>query len=285
MAIVDSNPFGPMRGTMGGLTFSKTKGHQTVRSYIHNKKSLSIAQQNNRSNFNAYSKAFSTLGPAEISNWNLFAGDNYAPLGRTNSGQFSGYNAFMGCQMAYAHNMRFLTTPVITLGPTPVTLGFTNNPDPPINGSTGYSVMPFLRTIAPPNLPLHLDSCSFTSLHVLSARIRWGNTPGLHATMAGFSDPLLQNYGFAFYMSDPVGNSQLVPKHSYRQLICTSGTILVTTPNLIGSDYGDFVFPACNQLYNSKQLPSQGRWVKISAVVIGPNGTQALIGSLMVQIS
>jgi hypothetical protein len=285
MAIADSNPFGDVRGRMGGMVFSKSKGHHTIRNYVQNKVSRSTAQTQNRNNFTSYSKAWKGLGPVEVSNWNMFAGDNYAPLGRTNIGQYSGYQAFMGCQMAYNHNMKYLTTPVITLGPAPVTLGFTNIPDAPLNGPTGYSVQPFLQQIAPPNLPLTFRSVSFTSQHVLTARIGWGNTPGLHSTRAFFQDPLNQSYGFAFYMSEPVGSSSIIPKHQFKQLIVTSGTILVTTPSLIGSDYGDFVFPACSALYNSKQIPTQGCWVKISAVAIAPNGTQALIGSLMCQIS
>jgi hypothetical protein len=274
-----------MSGKLGGMVFTKTKGHQTVRSYIKNARSLSASQIISRQNFSNYSKVWKSLVAPVPNNWNAFASDPYSPLYRTNVGQYSGYQAFVGCQIAANNRNKWLTPCVCVLNGGLGTLSFTGLNDIASFSPENSSVTPFLRRSVSPAMPLLLINCSFSSAGILTARVLWGHSPGLIADMPGFADSNSLSYGFMFYMSEKLPSTIAVPKHPLRQILASTGTMLVGTPNLVGSSWMDMTFSSNLLIQNSKQFPGSGSIVQITCVVVSPRGTQAIVGSSIITIS
>ena len=258
MAIVDSNPFGPMRGKMGGLVFTKSKGHQTVRSYIKNTRSLSVAQSINRSILTGLSKSWKSLMAPIPAAWNSWAYEGFAPLGKTNVGQYSGFQAYLSNQMVFQHMNNWDLTFTVTMNGGLGVLGFTGFPSAPFSTPENTTIVPWLRRSVAPHLPITFTSCTLNGSHVINARMTWGHSPGLTPDLPVFQDPNGLGMGFAWYMSEKLSNAYSVAKHPYRQLIATTGIILITTPPPVGSLYADFLSTPGNLYQNSKSFPGSG---------------------------
>lgn len=285
MALIVANPFGEIKGKLGGIVFTKNKAGQIARVYSANSKASSPAQKANRITFAQVSKAWRNLDVAEGQAWETYAQYVYSPLGKTNHGQYSGYNSFMAAQGAAINSNRWLCSCVGVMDGALGSLGFTQRPFPAFKLPDEVSVQANLHDTNLPAKALSMPVCSLSHLGVLSCRIQW--IPTVLTGLAGvfFNDANALDYGFSFYMSDVMPSMKAKVKKPYKQLICSTGFMNVTTPNLNGSHYIDWLFTASPNMYDSIGYPSTGHIVQISCCVISRLGSQALVGSKLVTIT
>jgi hypothetical protein len=285
MALVIGNPFGELKGRIGGTVFTKNKAGQIARVYRTPVSSRSQAQNIVRQSFQNVSKSWKNLIAPIGSYWQTFATSVYAPLKRTNHGQYSGYQAFVACQQAAANSNKWITPVSIVSDTSGGPLGLTQVPWSQFTNPEEVSIQPNLHDTNLPAKNITIANVTISQVGAVVLRLQWipvGLT-GLGGSI--FIDANSLPMGFIVYISDPISNPGNTPKHQFKQIICSTGHMLITTPNLNTSHYADFTFSANPLLTNSKQFPSTGHYVLLSVVNISPLGTQSLIGSRVTVIS
>lgn len=109
MARVIGNPFGDMRGKLGGMVFSRNKSGQIVRVYVKNTDKESESQVARRGRFAAVSSLWSSIPLANKANWNQYAEQYFSPKSGKKHGLYSGFSAFMSCE---SNKVNFQNQPV-----------------------------------------------------------------------------------------------------------------------------------------------------------------------------
>lgn len=100
MALVLGNPNGQFRGKLGGQVFSANKAGAIVRSYVKPTSPNTAAQLRARSAFGSAVSGFSTLTSAQRAHWQEYAQNHFKPKQLSNSGVYSGFQAYMGLAVA-----------------------------------------------------------------------------------------------------------------------------------------------------------------------------------------
>ena len=154
MARLLGNPYGDMRGTIAGTTFSKSKTGSIARQYVKPVNSTAYDQIKQRQNFRSNAMVFKSIAGSDQANWNSFASLYFNPLRNTNHGQFSGYNSFVSCQNAVqSANSHYGTLTRITdVGVTNVISSQT--PFSATFGAPEVSVQAMIHDLNPPDKPI-----------------------------------------------------------------------------------------------------------------------------------
>jgi hypothetical protein len=229
--------------------------------------------------------SWKNLGIGIPANWNLFASNFFNPLRHTNTGQYSGFQAFVSCRSAINSFNNALVTTTQTTDVSGGTLGSTYKAFVIPSDAPEYSITPTIIDSAPPPHNLLLESASITSLGAVTFRIRYIPTPLPGLNTVTWMDGGNVQYGFAVYISDTVSNVGNSVRHLYKQLIGSTGRMTITTPNLQNSHYCDFAMSASARIQGFKSFPVVNNIVKLSVVVVDTWGTVALVGSLFVVVT
>lgn len=94
MARILGSLIGELRGKVGGAVYSRNRAGAYMRAYAKPVDPRSTAQLGARNAFGASSSAYHSMSDTQKSAWSAFANQFFNPLSGTNTGQFSGQNAF-----------------------------------------------------------------------------------------------------------------------------------------------------------------------------------------------
>lgn len=98
MARVLGNPFGDLRGKLGGSVFSRNKSGAIVRVYTKNTDRRSDSQIDRRSRFGNVASLWASLSASIKSNWNQYAESSFAPKKGKKPGSYTGFAAFVSIE-------------------------------------------------------------------------------------------------------------------------------------------------------------------------------------------
>ena len=98
MARVLANPFGDMRGKLGGTVFSRNKSGSIIRVYVKNTDRKSDSQIDRRSRFGNVASLWASLAGSLKSNWNQYAESSFAPKRGKKPGSYTGFSAFVSIE-------------------------------------------------------------------------------------------------------------------------------------------------------------------------------------------
>lgn len=98
MARVLGNPFGDLRGKLGGAVFSRNKSGAIVRVYTKNTDRKSDSQVDRRSRFGNVASLWASIPGSVKSNWNQYAESGFAPKRGKKPGSYTGFSAFVSIE-------------------------------------------------------------------------------------------------------------------------------------------------------------------------------------------
>jgi hypothetical protein len=283
MARILGNPFGELRGKAGGSVFSRNKAGQFMRVYVKPTQANSIAQSNARASFGAVSQAWGATAFSIKTGWNGFATAGYNPLRVTNIGQFTGQNAYIALgQSAFTSQRRSIVAGYEPIGggaglaytPGLYQSGGSAPTDTVISAVTGFT------TTGPQ--ALSVQSLTMPSRTEIECSLMFGNGTGIAAGQ--LVDYNGKAFGIGFYLSDPVTNLGMKYKNRWYRFAGNTEIATLTTP-LTGGTLGINIHLNSIDWTEYKDSPQANQWVYVTPIVIGADGSQAVLNSFYVQIA
>lgn len=128
---------GELRGALGGTVFARNKAGAYVRQRVTPVNPQTVRQQTARYRFGNMSILFQSLSTAQKSCWEVFAGTHFNPLKGSNTGIYSGGNAFVALRQSVGQGNQY----------NPINIGSQD--------SISYDIesTPYLESLEPPTAP------------------------------------------------------------------------------------------------------------------------------------
>lgn len=285
MAIVIANPFGELRGKLGGMVFSATRGRKIVRSYSIPIQPDTDAQLEARSSFGAAAQSYHGLTDIQKAVWNSYAGGIFNAKDSYNDGQYSGANAFvslknlvnMSARVPLDLNMENDAAGV--LDGDPVSFIFNNNPP------TDQLAANIQGAVVGTSYPMSLSNIVIGADGKFEIGI---NFDGVLAAGLGQDDTKDQNgtpFGFAVYVSNVVNQDHNYVSNPAMQLIGIMPGISGST--LIGlSTSASMKIINTNAIDTSKyqSFGQEDDQIQVKVYTISDSGMVACIGGKMTTI-
>lgn len=271
--IIGGSMIGELSGKLGGNVFARNKAGAYIRQYVIPVDPKTLAQINARANFGAASSSYHSMTSAQKAQWQNFAQNLYLPKNGANTGQYSGFNAFVSLANTATNaallNQGFATyernlTPIIPTSEEGFQLTTTapsSTIQANIASSSGapltYSFEGFsLNTNGTGNALFVLDGSSMTGPYDIN--------------------PLLQDangnrIGFIFYASNPVQQQGMFIANPEKIALFSAPS--PEFPAL--SATGVTSFGVNNQVIDINNYQSWyniGDWVRITAYAVTPGG-------------
>lgn len=273
------------RKRLGSLVYSANGSGNYVKFYKKPTNPNSIAQQNQRNRFRAMSGGYGALTQIIQQGWANFAASIYNPLKKTNKGQLSAIMAFKGIKLTIqGNNDRTLVftgtydslTPSVTLTSLAIAMPATA----PIN-----TVRPDILNGSGSNLPLDISGATITGAGACTCSIVFSGAPSAGITGTTFTDENGTQYGFTFYISDPVHSIGYRPRNPYFQNIGFTKIITAATPTPATHSKINLSWNCSTLIPTYKRFPLTGQIVLLTCCVVGSNGTIAHVGSQYVTLT
>ena len=282
MARVLGNPFGELRGKVGGIVFSRNRAGQFTRGYVKPAQANSVAQANARLNFGDASQQYSALTSFNKIQWQTFANAVYNPLRRTNIGQYNSQQAYIGIkQSAKMSQEKIITTVFEPLGGGAAHvytgIDFTTSQSAP--AFTVVGTVTGTGTAGP--IPMFTSNIVLTAAGNLAFKLNFGTT-GVGKAVGDLVDSNGKPFAVGFYASNPLKFDAQVPKNKYFMFLGNTNIPNFTT-NLPDGTLGISVTNMQINYLDFKQWVVAGNWVVITALAIGSDGTQIRISEQYVQ--
>jgi len=282
VARILGNPFGELRGKAGGSVFSRNKAGQFMRVYVRPTQANSVAQVNARISFGDASQSFSSLNQFLKSGWQTFATSVYNPLRKTNVGQYSSQQAYIGInQSRKTSSAKTIITEWKTLDGVTVipatSQSFINS-----NYAPSFTVVGTVTgtgTAGP--IPMFATDIAITALGNLAFKLNFGTT-GVGKAAGDLVDSNGKPFAIGFYLSNPLKFDAQVPKNKYFMFLGNTNIPNFTT-NLPDGTLGISVTNWEIPYLEFKQWLVAGNWVAVTVLAIGNDGTQVRISEQYVQ--
>jgi len=281
--IVGGSMIGELSGKLGGTVFARNKSGQYVRQYVVPVDPKSQAQINARSSFAFASSSYHSMVDAQKANWDNFARTIYLPKNGTNTGQFSGFNAFTALATVAA-NAQFKDLNVQYADPV------TGTP------FTGQVVAEFAPSLVAPNsqiqaniltqsgtpAPMSINSATAMDKNGrVRVTINWnlGSGTGTTPVNLPLTDGAGNKIGFSVYVSNPVQQPHMFISNPEQYQIGTVGPLeSVTLP--LSLDMGVSFDLEIPNLAIYKSFPQAGQYVRISVYAVTESGQMIRIGAV-----
>lgn len=286
-ALLLGNPWGELRGKLGGNIFARNIHGAYVRQYVKPVNPNTTAQGIAKDAFANVVSQYRNLSSEERTAWNEYAKTVYIPRQGSTSGRYSGYQAFVAVKIANERS-QFLNRTYTLFNETNSTI-------------TDFEVEEWNSSSYPApnkgklnNLLLSNGSSSDFTLDAVGvskiASITFTITSGNPAVTKLFRDMKDSNNrwnGFVLYMSNPVyGENMFIQNELYMCL----GFFKPWKFNPSGSSFlsfGKIRYRATDNfnLAKYKKFPPIGRWVRLTLFSIDTEGQLKRVGSKFTQIA
>lgn len=281
MARVVGSAIGELRGKLGGQVFSRNKAGAYVRSYVKPVDPGTVAQIRARSAFGAYASLFGSLSGADKALWNEYAQVYYRPKNGTNSGQYTGAQAFNSLYTVTQNARESSVAPTIAINGSAPAMGVTPVPwisaigSPPTN-----AVVNALNGLAGEDYPMSfIAQPQVFPNGAFEVILQVGDGSG--ETLTQFEDPYGNTVGFAVFMSNGNANPGMTYNNPERYLLGYVQPALFNDPsidlNSVATVQINQPFPQDISIY--KSYPYTGQSVMLTVYAVDKWGTMAKIGS------
>lgn len=278
--IIGGGMVGALAGKLGSTVFARNKSGQYVRQYVKPTNANTGIQNGNRSRFSSAASGFASLTGTIRGNWNSFALSNFRPKNATNTGQFSGLNAYASLRTVILSAMPRAGLTGVDVNGTPV------SPLPAIN--------PFIPANVPPNLSINANvkgateadtvpvaSIDATVLNTFAGNIelKFDKVGADYPNFDGWVDANSKQIGLMVYMSNPVSFPGKAFSNPEKYLLWAIPNVALLNTDLLLVESIKFTM---NSQINSiiyKSLPAGGQYVRITAYFVDvKSGTLIKIG-------
>jgi hypothetical protein len=285
MAIFTSTIFSSIKNSIGGLTFYSGPNGNIVRVKNPVSNSKSISQKNSQIFFVNSKSGWNGLSNADRTSWNAWSVLNFSSLRNPSSSNKSGYLAYRSCQSAclnldvyYVASTYKLLPSSAPIIPAVTSQGFNS---PPV----GYKVQSNIQDSPGISNPLIVLNETLTRSGLLQFDIQFGIIPHVQTVYPQFADINGNLYSFSLFISDLGNNFKFKPKNILSKCIWTSRKLSLPTPTLVGSSGIRINSDVSSNLLNAKFGLITGKWVYLTLVLTGGNGTQIQSSLNCIQIS
>lgn len=283
--IIGGSMIGELSGKLGGQVFARNRAGAYVRQYVIPVDPNTAAQVKARSSFGSAASSYHSLEDTVKSQWNDFALYRYLPKNGSNTGQYSGFNAFtaLGQAAINAEKQALGVSTIEFVGPdiNPTSLlQFSLSQTPPAKTVQGN-----LLTSSGGIATIQMTGGSFTTDGSFTATLSINGGTGTSGVtlpdqlVDGNENPI----GFTFYISNAVqqehmfiANPEVIQVGSVGVPTVATGTATAVTGIEIE---GLSIDPA-----EYKNFPSAGSFVRLSTYIITQHGQMIRIGSITVEV-
>ena len=280
MAIITNPVIGTITGSIGGMTFYTGKSGQTVRQRVTPCLKNTVVLQNAKAKFANAAQQWNNLTSIQKSQWASYATSGYVPLKNVNTGQYSGYNAFVALYNQYTqvlHNRNlcdfFWGTDVAAHNPT--LYEFPNNMAPPNHGSIQFN----LQGAGNVPIPLFIDGAKTFSTGSIWFYVR------MHvSTIIPFYQFFKSNMGDAYtisvYLSEPLTSIDKVPKNPFNSNMGNFGFAQsCATSNWTNNTYVLCKMNCAAEYFRQNAIAIPGQFVRMTFVIVDLFGSALVVYS------
>lgn len=279
--IVGGSPLGMLSGKMGGIVFSFNQAGPYIRQYVKPVNPNTDAQILARSSFGTASGGYHNLSPTIKSNWGVFANSVYNPLRGANTGQFSGFNAYVAINTAinHAQNLAFESQPQVNGSPpgTPATfLNFLPRTSPP-NLALSANLK---ESVGGGPLPLSLGSVDLKANGAGSVRIVVNGGVDGGSDIEAWKDVNNNEFGIAVFSSNALEQEGLFWQNPLLYHVVSMKAPVLDATDKTGIEFVDFAWNSVINPGNYQSFPQLNQKTLISVYCISDTGMFAKIGSI-----
>lgn len=285
--IIGGSMIGELSGKLGGNVFARNKSGAYIRQYVIPVDPNTQAQADARVAFGTSSSSYHSLDSVLKNQWGNFAQNLYLPKNGINTGQYSGFNAFVALRNVVQNAGKLLiSTPTVLVNGTPNTpedlVGYAATGMPPsssIQGNLllatgGGTIQPFLTN----------TTVNTTGAFTFTLSLGSSTSPTPTNIAEQLSNGGSQLIGFAVFMSNPVQQSQMFIANPE---IINLGYI----PNIAletGTGTGVETIQVGGVALSPEKYQNwvtADNWVRITVYMTTLNGQMIRIGSQMAQVA
>lgn len=282
MAIVVANPFGELRGKLGGFVFSAVKGRKVVRAYSIPVQPRTEAQLVARASFGSAAQAYHGLTDLQKANWESYARGIFNAKDQFNEGQWSGANAFVSLRnltnMAIIKeiDMLYYDSDAVALDGTAVDFDFDATPPTDQLASNVKGLLTGL------NYPMFFSDVVLGETGQFAATIDFLGAPAAGIGQDELVDQSGNPFGLAVYVSNVVNQDHNFVNNPAMQLLAVMPPI--TGKTLVGLGTSTSITMANEtdlDLTKYKSFGVAGDQVQVKVYAISESGMIVCVGVKM----
>ena len=289
MARILGSLVGDIRGSIGGMTYSRNVSGAYVRARVKPKNPQSVRQMISRYRFGAISQLWRTLMPSQKDGWEVFARNLFNPLRTINQGNRSGIQAFMSLRQSAGQGNEYLGAVQFKFGSDVGKATFT-----PYNEISTAPVVGISATIKATGLENQLINArnisvagdgSFRIAYKLPGFVQ---SPTHPIEIDTFQAESGLPYGFGLYISSPINtpsqqpatrlNINLGDTGIFQGIQAEEGGVLQLSDNITVLVIQD-VDPI-----TTKDFPQVGDWVIATPFLRALDGQMKLLSPMPIQV-
>jgi hypothetical protein len=279
MATSVNSPLGDFRKKIGGMVGSRNASGAIIRKRTKPTNPKTPAQKAARVRFSNATMGWKTVAQTFRAGWETFAKTGFNPLRKTNKGQYTGAQTYVGIQTSLAGaNSGLSLTSLAAFASTPVNATIPTVPIAVTDIAPLSSVQGNIYDSTVGSYPLSLVGIQLTTAGILAADLRITAVGATGPTGPKMQDGKQKSFGFLFYFSEALTFSGKRAANPFHSVAGFTG-IWPTTAISAGATSGFRVSTTvAAQLANWKQSPSLGNTYQVTVVGVGSDGTQVVIG-------
>jgi len=287
MARILGSLIGELSGKLGGYVFSRNGSGAYIRQYVKPINPNSVAQAAARQLFTNAASSYHALVDFQKANWSDFAKNLYNPLVGPNDGQFSGFNAYVACNIAVqGANKGLDLVNFFPLGDplspaTQISIPSVVNPS---SNTLSTSVM------SEGGIAISLAGAvineSFPGEFSLNIQynVGGGGAPAGQKIKSELTSGTGQRIGIGLYMSNGVQQRHDFVNSPYLFKVFQTGLLTFGDLDGISNIVSEFVLKA-DQFTDYKEAPIEGNYVRFTPFIYSEFGQIAKLASITKELS
>jgi hypothetical protein len=295
MALLLNNPFGDIRGSSRALTFTANSSGNVLRFKKTQKSSNTVMQLSSKKLLSSVSSQWKNLSPQQRLDWSNFAQHIFISLVPNNSGKWTGYQAFLSCNISLLQShAAYVYFEYYKLPDTILVLNYDLpfyiyydcyawQVDNNIWSDVGSIFSVKLSNVGgvmgnqSPTVYLHVDG-------LFGLKIYWNGIGASCLIQTQLHDGNFNLMFFKFYLSEKLKFSGQKPSNPYRYLIGSTGLTDFTPIGINGSAGLDLRVTSLPVVANGLLNLKVGSIYLFSLVETGSNGTMRLCDTFEITI-
>lgn len=286
MARVVSAPQGELAGKLGGVVYARNKSGPIARAYTKPSGGNTIKRIQARQAFGSVTTLFRQLTSTQKTEWQQWADNYFVPKMGVNTGQFSGYNAFIALrgliQQAYLQTRTFTVANTGTDITADITLDvFTPMPETPLAQSFSGAVEDDSGIAQ----VLSIDSATVNTDGSFDINLKVGDGTG--HDLSNNVDPDGSNIGIVLYMSNgnPSPNMGFGNEFAHTLGYLAPWSADAPSSDLLAVETLEYSVSSSLDTGRSKRWPLLNEYVLVTAFAINKYGQMSRIGATEVQMT
>ena len=274
-----------LSGSLAGVTASRNKAGAYFRQRAVPVQPNTQAQIAAKASFGAAAPIYRALPATNKSLWNQFAETNYTPKMKTNTGQYSGFQAFQALFTAYNAQARINRSYDLEVNGAPLAGGDTRVPFivPDLNPPINTSAPAWERNSTPGDEPFVITSAVMNLDSSFEVTMQVGDGNG--EDMTNFLNPYGNKFGFAVFMSNANPDKNMAYSNPEEKLLGYFDAPEATVPGDLNS-VQDIRFATTDVIDRSRyqKWPLEGQYVLLSVYTVTDQMQLNRIGVIEVSV-